>query len=190
MSSDMYEVAFSGEIVDGADIEQVKSAVAKLFKADEKKLAQLFSGKRIVIKRNIPLEVAQKYQTALQKAQAICELKNLSAEALVDAVAISSPENSAVKTSRKETQDSLKTSDYNIAPAPNTTPLHISADNIAELNASIAAVGSDLQDEIKEVEFVEPDLGGLSIAPVGSDIGDKQAEPDAPDVDISSLSLT
>ena len=189
MNDDMYEVAFSGEIVAGADLEQVKQAVASLFKADEKKLAQLFSGKRIVIKKNITLDMAQKYQAALQKAQAVCELKNLSAEALVEAIEISAPESSASETSAEKPQQPVKTFDHNIAPAPDTDPLHIKADNIADLNASVAELGSDLQDEIKEVEFVEPDLSDLSVAPVGSDIGDEQPKPKAPDLDISHLSL-
>lgn len=53
MSADTYEVAFSGEVAEGADPEKVKANVAQMFKADEKKLAHLFSGKRVVIKKEL-----------------------------------------------------------------------------------------------------------------------------------------
>ena len=189
MNDDMYEVAFSGEVAAGADVDQVKQAVAALFKADEKKLAQLFSGNRIVIKKNISLAMAQKYQVAMQKAQAVCELKNLSAEALVKVMETPAPESNRDVESDKKTLQVAKTIDQNVAAAPNTDPLHIDAENIADLEVSLAEVGSDLQDEIEEAEFIEPDLEGLSMAPVGSDIGDKHSDPKVPDVDISHLSL-
>ena len=61
MSDELFEVAFSGQINDGADLDEVKARVAKMFNADEAKLAQLFSGKRIIIKKNIDLQTAAKY---------------------------------------------------------------------------------------------------------------------------------
>ena len=53
MSDQLFEVAFCGQISDGANLDEVKARVGKMFKADDAKLAQLFSGKRIVIKKNI-----------------------------------------------------------------------------------------------------------------------------------------
>ncbi len=188
MSDDMYEVAFSGEIAEGADIEQVKQAVAKLFKADEAKLEQLFSGKRIVIKKNINLVTAQKYQTALNNARALCEIKNLSAVTAVEEVEIKAPEaEPAAPPPAAVKRDPVI--DENIPPAPNTDPLHIDASSIEDLEVSVAPVGSDLQDEIREVEPLEADLEGLSMAPVGSDLGVEKEETPPPVPDISGLSL-
>ena len=50
MSDQLFEVAFSGQVSEGASLDDVKARVAKMFNADDAKLAQLFSGKRIVIK--------------------------------------------------------------------------------------------------------------------------------------------
>ena len=74
MSDQLFEVAFSGQISEGADLQEVRARVGKMFNADETKLGQLFSGKRIVIKKNIDQATANKYQTALNRAGAECEI--------------------------------------------------------------------------------------------------------------------
>ena len=74
MSDQLFEVAFSGQISDGAETSEVKAKVAKMFNADDAKLAQLFSGRRVVIKKNIDQATAAKYQTALNRAGAECEI--------------------------------------------------------------------------------------------------------------------
>ena len=60
MSDELFEVAFSGQIKEGADLEQVKAKVGTMFKADATKLGHLFSGKRMVIKKNIDQATANK----------------------------------------------------------------------------------------------------------------------------------
>ena len=74
MSDELFEVAFSGQIRDGADLEQVKAKVGKMFKADDAKIATMFSGKRLLIKRNLDREAATKYRAAFKKAGAKCEV--------------------------------------------------------------------------------------------------------------------
>jgi len=74
MSDQLFEVAFSGQVSEGANLEDVKARVGKMFNADDAKLAQLFSGKRIVIKKNIDQATAAKYKTALNRAGAECEV--------------------------------------------------------------------------------------------------------------------
>ena len=70
----LYEVSFSGQIQEDAQLEVVKARIAKMFKADEVTVARLFSGKRIVIKKNLTAEAADKYSIAFMKAGAICDL--------------------------------------------------------------------------------------------------------------------
>ncbi len=74
MSDFRYEVIFYGQIHEDADLNAVKAKIGSMFKADEVTLARLFSGKRIVIKRNLSAEAADKYSIAFAKAGAICEL--------------------------------------------------------------------------------------------------------------------
>jgi len=80
MDESLYEVTFSGEIQQGARLDEVKARIARMFKADEVTIARLFSGKRIVIKKNLSAEAADKYSIAFTKAGAICDLTLMSAD--------------------------------------------------------------------------------------------------------------
>jgi len=192
MSDDKFEVAFSGEIADGADLEQVKAKVGQMFKADAAKIAHLFSGKRVVIKKDIDQQTAAKYQAALNKAGALCEVKNLSASI---AAPVAETQVSAASATEQVTTDSgnIKTTAPDIpvdAPdAPNTDPLHITSADIEDLSMSIAPVGSDMQDEVKEVAEPEVDISGLDMAPVGSDVSDKKEEVPPPQLDTEGLKI-
>jgi hypothetical protein len=75
MDEMLFEVAFSGQIHNDAELDEVKAHIARMFKADEATIARLFSGKRIVIKKNLTAEAADKYSIAFTKAGAICELE-------------------------------------------------------------------------------------------------------------------
>ncbi|MCU7837567.1 MAG: hypothetical protein KZQ83_20290 [gamma proteobacterium symbiont of Taylorina sp.] len=66
-----YNLIFQGEIVDGASLEEVKIKVAQLFNANAEKTNILFSGKAIVIKKNLDSEASKKYIAVLKKAGAV-----------------------------------------------------------------------------------------------------------------------
>lgn len=55
-------------------MDEVKARVGKMLKADEVTIARLFSGKRIVIKKSLSAEAADRYSIAFTRAGAICEL--------------------------------------------------------------------------------------------------------------------
>jgi len=80
MNESLYEVAFSGQIREGAELDAVKASIATMFKADEATMAKLFSGKRVVIRKNLSAEAADKYSMAFTKAGAICELNLMPAD--------------------------------------------------------------------------------------------------------------
>lgn len=179
MSDQLFEVAFSGQISEGAELGEVKAKVAKMFNADEAKLGQLFSGKRVVIKKNIDKATATKYQSALNRAGALCEISPLggAAPAAAPAAAVDKPATAAPAAQ-------IETGDYGeVAPPPATDPLGITGDQIEDLAASIAPVGSELKVEYQQVDEPEFDLSGLEVAPVGSDLdtATKKAEPPPPD---------
>jgi len=179
MSEELYEVAFSGAIIEGADIEQVKAKVGAMFKADAAKLAHLFSGKRVVIKKNIDQATANKYKTALTNAGAACEIKSLSEAAAPPAAAEPAPVAKTVPTVVSE----------DVPAAPQTDPLGISANDISDLNANIAPVGSDMQDEIKVAEEPDLDLSGLDMAAPGSDLGQIKKDDPPPPPDTSGMEI-
>jgi len=190
MSDQLFEVAFSGQIIEGADLEEVKSRVGKMFNADDAKLAQLFSGKRIVIKKNIDQATAAKYKTALNRAGAECEISSPGGEAAAaqPAVATPAPAEPAAKSAPLSTE--YETSyDGEVAPPPHTDPLGITGDQIEDLAVSIAPVGSELQDEYKQPEEPDIDITGFDIAPVGSDLSEAKKEQEPPPPDTSGITL-
>lgn len=195
MSDELFEVAFSGEIADGADLEQVKAKVGAMFKADAAKLAHLFSGKRMVIKKNIDQATANKYKTALTKAGAVCEVKSLNvaveerpAEPVTPAPAPVAPKAAAPQPQTPSTPKPAPASG-DVPAAPQTAPLGINADEIADLPVNLAPIGSDMQDEIKVVDEPVLDIGGLDIAPAGSDLGQKKKDDTPPLPDTSGLTM-
>jgi uncharacterized protein YdgA (DUF945 family) len=74
MNEPLYEVAFCGQIQEGAELDAVKASIAKMFKADEATMAKLFSGTRVVVRKGLSAEAADKYSMAFTRAGAICEL--------------------------------------------------------------------------------------------------------------------
>ncbi len=204
MSEELYEVAFYGEIVEGAELEQVKAKVAAMFKADAAKLAQLFSGKRVVIKKNIDQATANKYQSALQNAGAQCEVKSLvdaaptqpagdSAPSVPPQAAAETPapvqEQARAAAPAAAPASSSPRADSNAPAAPKTAPLGISANEISDLGASILPPGSNMQDGENAAAAPEVDLSGLDLAPPGSDLGELKKDEAVEIPDISNLSI-
>jgi len=188
MSEELYEVAFSGAILEGADIEQVKAKVGAMFKADAAKLAQLFSGKRVVIKKNIDQATANKYKAALTNAGADCEVKSLTEVAPPAPASIEKPaEQTPVAAAAPKAAPKIVSGD--VPAAPKTDPLGISANDISDLNVNMAPIGSDMQDEIKEVAAPEFDMNGLDMAAPGSDLGEIKKGEAPPPPDTSGLEL-
>ena len=181
MSDDFFEVAFSGQVVDAADLDNIKARVGKMFNADDAKIAQLFSGKRIVIKKNIDRATADKYGNAFSKAGAIAEVKSMAAaiSPVADAEKLPEPAKQA---------DNSDAETDNLTP-PKTNPLGITGDQIDDLAATIAPVGSVMQDNIKAVDVPNYDLSGLDVAPVGSQLGASKKEADPPPPDTAGLSM-
>jgi len=213
MSDELFEVAFSGQIKAGADLQQVKAKVGAMFKADETKLAHLFSGKRMVIKKNIDQVMANKYKAALDNAGAVCEIKSLS-----EVVESKPPEDKTPQQKVPEQKDQgqrppedrsvdnpvekavepkpavpspavSREAAADIPGAPQTDPLGINANDITDLSAGIAPLGSDMQDEIQAVAEPELDISGLDMAPAGSDLGEIKKDDDPPPPNTDGLSL-
>ncbi len=198
MSDQLFEVAFSGQISAGADLDEVKARVGKMFNADETKLAQLFSGKRIVIKKNIDEATAAKYRTALNRAGAECEVNPMGGAAPAptasEGAAAPAPAASAEPAAETAPQappaQQYESGDYGeVEPPPQTDPLGITGDQIEDLSASLAPVGSELQDDYADAAEPEIDISGLDIAPVGADLSEGKKEADPPPPDTSGITM-
>ena len=65
MSEDMFDIIFTGDLVDGASLDLVKQKAVQVFRLNDSKVTVLFSGKRTVLKKNVDQSAAMKYQKIL-----------------------------------------------------------------------------------------------------------------------------
>ena len=66
----LYDIFFQGELLPGSDADTVKSALAKLFKADADTIERLFSGKPVAVKRGCDKDTALRYKKGMEQAGA------------------------------------------------------------------------------------------------------------------------
>ena len=185
MSNENFEVIFAGQLVAGAELEQVKAKVAVIFKTDVTKIAHLFSGTSVVIKKGIDQQMAQKYQSAMKSAGAVCEIRD-SGQPIAAAPKPAAP----VATKQAAAPPAVKRQIASHAPpAPQTTPLNVTGNSIVDIQASLAPVGSDMNQAKQEVAVVIPDISGLTMAPPGTELPAQKKAPPPPVPDISGLSI-
>lgn len=184
MSDDLFEIAFSGQIIEGADPAQVKRQIGQIFKADATRLEQLFSGRRVVIKRQADEATANKYRAAFHRAGAICDIRSLNSRTSNEAL---NPQ--PQKDAAHQPYESKYPESDMVPQALLSDPLGISAESIEALNVDIAPVGSPMQHQIKETPQPSIDIGDLEIAPVGSTLSSAQQKELPPVPDTSGLSL-
>ena len=180
----LYEVAFSGELIAGAQLELVKINVAKLFQADEQRIALLFSGRRIVIKSNLDAAGAERYRETLARAGALVELRALD----VDSQAIQSvaPASSASASAAATSGQAPSSGKLKVVPRDEYMAAFV---DVEAPDFGIAPLGVDLMDQPPEVEAPKIDLSQFSLAPVGSDMGQGKSAPAGPPPDVSHLKL-
>jgi hypothetical protein len=70
MAQDRYNIVFSGELVHGTDAALVREKLATTFRLDAAQLDNLFSGQPVVVKRDVDLMTATRFQQAFLAAGA------------------------------------------------------------------------------------------------------------------------
>lgn len=180
----LYEIAFSGQLLPGARLEQVEANLTKLFQADAQRIALLFSGRRVVIKQNLDFAAVEKYRQAMERAGAQVEVKPMPVD--VEEIELAPPPGAEAKpaapaASSGESRPALKVAprdEYMAAFAAVEAP-----------DFGIAPVGGDLQDARPAPVPPRVDLSQFSLAPVGSDISERRRASDAQAPDTSHLKL-
>lgn len=175
----LYEIAFAGQVVPGAPLEQVKANLARLFQADEQRIALLFSGRRVVIKSGLDAAGAEKYRATMERAGALAIVQALQVEEVEMAPPPApAPAAQAAAPARSGSARLIPRDEYMAAFSDVEAP-----------DFGIAPVGADLQDAKAEAPAPAVDLSQFSLAPVGSDMGQAKAAPSAPPPDTSHLKL-
>ena len=178
--SNTFEVIFSGEVLDGFDAAETRAKVGQLFKADEAKLARLFSGKPVVIKKGLDEATANKYVGAFKKAGAKAIAKDAAAPAPVEAITAAPP---PVETQAPAAKPS---------PAPAAKPAPSSG---SPVNTSTFEHSGEASEHLTEAPKTQvqldanPDLSGIEMRDLTGNLVDAKADvPDA-NIDTSEFSL-
>lgn len=166
MTAKSYQVIVTGQLVPEAQLEQVKEKVARLFNAPAAKLAALFAGTRVVVKKGLDQTAAERYVAALCEAGLIAL-----AEPIPDSVA-----------SAAQAAPTLAPVGVTLIDLPRITPPVIDTSGL-----SVAAVAGNL------VESTPPpapkiDASRFTAAPVGETLVEAPAI-DPPAIDTSRLTM-
>ncbi|MFL0803711.1 MAG: hypothetical protein K6L81_08325 [Agarilytica sp.] len=183
MAEELYNIVFKGELVRSFELDAVKKNVGQLFKMQGPKLDALFSGKTIVLKRNLNFDAATKYRVAIKKAGARVDLMPVesAAEAAPDAP--------------NPAKAQVGQGDAPAASAPRPMGKAVFGEQASSLDASTTAPGSSAAvakpESPKEAVQALADESGFSLAPVGTSVlnESERSEQQSVDVDTSQLSL-
>lgn len=187
MADSQYDIYFRGEVLPGQDVQQVKQAVAAIFKANDAKLAQLFSGKLHTIKKSVDKATASKYQQAFKKA---------GAKAVITLAKPSNEKLSNEKPNNEKLGNEKPGSDWNILPAGSdllkpeerqqTVPVEV---DISAIKMQSPFADPEAAHEDKPLP-VAPNTDHISVAAVGEDMNpDRPAPAVEPDIDLSEFSI-
>ena len=190
MSQNSFEVVFSGKLVEGAVLEQVMAKVAALFKVEVAKVERLFSGATVSIKKGVDEPTAKKYQMALHKAGAICQVVNRAATPAATKSEPAAPKAAPAAPSREATPQTSSASSSGLAAELGMHKSVVKAppQGLGEFSAADVDAPGTILVEHQEVAVPQIDTEGLSMDQLGVELFEHEEVAD-PQVDISGLSM-
>ncbi len=199
-----FEVIFRGDITAGQQLVAVKERLKALFKVDDARIEQLFSGRPEVIKKGVDQATADRYRDTLLKAGAVVQVREQAAQ-VTGSGAIASPPPVA----QSATLTNAKTAGGDSGSAhPSASELTdgLSPDAVASGAVQVASdapdsraewtlapVGADVlrPDERHQVQPVVVGDIEFELAPAGADLlkPEERSRVEAPEIDISHLTV-
>lgn len=199
MSQEKFDLVFSGELVPGFALPQVKKNIQLLFRIDEAKTEALFSGRAIHLKKGLDAETANKYRVAIKKAGArvsIVESEEapLPAQPAVPVTATRTP-SSKVPTPPPAGGASVSPSGATLTTELGAQPLSPPGPH-REIEApafDLASPGADIlpADYKRPLAAVDVDTSALSVTPQGGYLvrPEELARPDAMPVSVPEIEV-
>lgn len=159
MAQDRYNVVFSGELLSGADFARVRAKLGASFRLGSAQLDNLFSGQTVVVKHDVDLLTATRFQQAFLAAGARAEIESAQAAAPAE--------------TSHTTPIGAQTADGPLSLAPPGTPLEEIDDRGPPRHPDTSALsllpadGWDLSDCAPlPAAIPEFDLAGLALVPL------------------------
>jgi len=183
MAQGTFQVIFSGAIIEHADIDMVKANVGRVFSLDADKVEKLFSGRRLVLKKDIDQSTAQRYKLTMQRAGALCEIEDTASQAApAKQAATAQPADAKPLTDEEEPGISVAPVGITLVES---TPVPDA--NIDTGTMDMAEVGITLGDpeEFVEAEF---DLSAMTMDAPGEQLAEHEQVPDA-NIDTGTMDM-
>jgi hypothetical protein len=191
--SNTFEVVFSGEVLDGFDPAETKAKIGKMFNADETKIARLFSGNNVVIKKDLDEATAYKYVGAFKSAGAKAVARDTSASPADSATKPASAPTPAAAPAQKPAATGGTVFEHSgeatahLTKAPKTA---VNLDSDPDLSGiSLREASGNLVDPSNDVAEANFDTSIFSLAETGATIGVNKEEPEEFNPDLSGIKL-
>lgn len=188
MTDKRFNIVFQGELVTGADPARVRENLARVFKMDAAKVEVLFSGKRVVLKKDVDQASAMKFRAVMKQAGAKCEM------APVGEPADSSPSSTRATFSPPDpAQPRVQANQEPPSAREDAADENVDMETIGTIRIGgsgfsgpfdVAPTGTDLEDISGREIPPPPDISHLSMAPPGTDLEElpRIQKVDIPDI--------
>ena len=195
MADEGFQVVFRGETTGDRPVEEVKQRLAALFKMPGNKIEALFSGKPVVVKRNLDEATARKFETAFRKAGAVCELRGPSgASGPEPAAQQSAPEAKPAGAAQQAAEPAAAVTGGSAKTRPSMAAAGDPNQTLLDLEVPESLEGLEVDDSDAPLSPGErkpaPDIdtSELGLAETGGNLSEPRRQPPA-DIDTSGLSL-
>jgi len=149
-----FQVLFSGQVVEGASEATVRDNVARKLGLDQRKVAQLFSGRTVVIRSELARHEAEQLQAELTALGALARIKDLTPD-----------DRAKFKIDRKVSDSTLKDITAAHVECPRCGHLQLESEFCARCGIDMA---SALKQKRKEDLLIEKKIKSLKHQPTGA----------------------
>ena len=193
MAESRFRVVFAGRLAPAADPREVHTGLARLFKTEPAKIAALFTGQPVVVRKDLDENTARQYQAAMAKVGALADVLLMPGDHVEPAPTAVSTTPPALAPPPPAVARALsqppQAPDFCVAEAGAllVEPVLVPTLSIDTAHLSVAAVGTPLTEAVV-TEAPPVDLSGLSLDPPGTWLSNAPPVPDA-HFDLSALAL-
>ena len=186
MSDEKFNLVFKGELAKSFTLEQAKANLSKLFKISGPKLDALFSGKPVILKKNMDFDTASKYRVAIKKAGGLVHLVEVAAPKPQTppqpkaTFGLGSPADAPTARAQEPVAGQLT-----LAPMDTPPP---SSPRKASFGVQPPSAEANVESAV--AQQVTQATGNFGVAPAGTALADQHPDVPAPDVDVSGMTIS
>ncbi len=183
MTMTMYEIIFTGRLTPETSKDTAKENIAKLFKASAAQIEAFFSGRPVIIKNQLDITTAQKYERTLLKAGLICQIVDSNTKEPWQAEPAPSPVAASSETSTPTPASSITEQTDDPSSSQPAADDH---------DWTLAPVGADLVQADNTPPPPAPDVSDITLKPMEGYLVNPEEIPKPKPVtpDTSNLSLS